>query len=83
MRLFWDDYARNYTEEVLKYYNVWFLVDKNATDWENVTLHLKSDRQIVLFSVIAFVMSWWALVSLCVFLIWVLAKVFDIRPEDL
>ena len=44
MRLFWDEYVRPYSDKVLRDYHIWFLVDKNSTDWENVTLHLKPDR---------------------------------------
>ena len=59
------------------------LTDLNDTDWENVKLYEKTDRQIGLFLVILMTFLYFFLLISSVLCIWGTAKMLGITAEDL
>ena len=67
----------------LQHYQITMLTDLNDTDWENVKIYEKTDRQIGLFLVILMTFLYFFLLVSSVLCIWGTAKMLGITAEDL
>ena len=82
-RNLWDKNVRPLINPTLQRFGVTSLTDMNDTDWPNVTLYQKTDRQIGVFVIIALIwMYFFILVASCL-VIWGVARYLGITAEDL
>lgn len=82
-RNLWDKNIRPLINPTLQDWGVTLLVDMNDTDWANVTLHQKTDRQIGVFIIILVVAIYFFLLIVSVLCIWGIARLLGITAEDL